>query len=160
MEHYRARFRARPTWPTLWWQLRAWSAIALLAPEVACDFVFELANWAMTHQLPTGAFNTWSWPVAPSFQTVCVVEGMLGAVQTARQAGNRSCARLYLSASRRGLQFSSSLVVDARHADLLPCPSRAIGGVRTWHGELVLRADAAGHYLAALTELLHLIENE
>jgi hypothetical protein len=85
---------------------------------------------------------------------------MLGAVQTARQAGNRSCARRYLSASRRGLQFSSSLVLDARHADLLPCPSRAIGGVRTWHGELILRADAAGHYLAALTGLLHLIENE
>jgi hypothetical protein len=160
MEHYRHLFRTRPTWPTLWWQLRAWSAIALLAPDIASDFVFELADWAMTHQLPSGAFNTWSWPVAPSFQTVCVVEGMLGAVQTARQTGNRSCARRYLSASRRGLQFSSSLVLDARHADLLPCPSRAIGGVRTWHGELILRADAAGHYLAALTGLLHLIESD
>jgi hypothetical protein len=160
LHHYRRRFRAEPSWPALWWHLRAWSTIAQVGPAAARDFVFELADWALGHQLPSGAFDTWSWPVAPSFQSVCVVEGLLGAVGTARRAGDRPRAERYLAAARRGLRFSSSLVLDSRHADLLPRPARALGGVRAWHGELILRADVAGHYLAALTGLAELTEGE
>jgi hypothetical protein len=160
LHHYRLRFREQPTWPALWWQLRAWSTIVKVAPSTAGDFVFELADWALAHQMPSGAFDTWSWPVAPSFQTVCVVEGLLGAIGAARQLDRPLDARRYVAAVNRGLQFSSSLVIDQRHADLLPRPSRAIGGVRSWHGELVLRADVAGHYLAALTGLSEMREDQ
>ena len=45
-------------------------------------------------------------------------------------------AERYVAAVNRGLEFASSLVIDARQADLLRRPSRAIGGVRSWHGEL------------------------
>ena len=160
LDHYRQRFRNRPSWPAVWWHLRAWSIIARFVPHIARDFVFELADWAIAHQLPSGAFDTWCWPVAPSFHTACVVEGLLEAVSTARQFDDRSRACRYLSAASRGLQFSSSLVLDGRNTHLFACSSRAIGGVRAWHGELLLRADVAGHYLAAVTRLAELTEDE
>jgi len=158
LHHYQQRFHAQASWPALWWQLRAWSTVLEVAHVPAADFVFDLADWALAQQLPSGAFDTWSWPVAPSFQTVCVVEGLLGAVAVARRLNDHPRADRYLAAASRGLGFASSLVVDASNADLLPRPSRAIGGVRSWHGELVLRADVAGHYLAALSRLAELNE--
>lgn len=160
LRYYRALFRAQPTWPALWWQLRGWSAVVQVGPSAGAEFVYELTDWALAQQLPSGAFDTWSWPVAPSFQSVCVVEGLLGAVRVARRFGERERSRRCLAAALRGLAFASTLVLDARHTDLLPHPDRAIGGVRSWHGDFVLRADAAGHYLAALTGLAELVESE
>jgi hypothetical protein len=159
LRYYRERFRVRPSWPALWWQARAWGAISEFALPRARDFVFELAEWAIARQLPSGAFDTGSPPGALSFQTACVAEGLLEAANTARAGNEPSRAKRYLSAALQGLQFSSSLVLDARHADLFPCPSRAVGGVRTWHGELLLRADVAGHYLSALVRLAELSED-
>ena len=51
-------------------------------------------------------------------------------------------------------------MIDQGHADILPRAPRALGGVRTLHSELALRADAAGHYLAALTALGELTDRE
>jgi hypothetical protein len=151
--HYRARFRERPTWPAVWWQLRAWSALARATPS-AVSFVAELADWALARQLPSGAFDTGLPAATPSFQTVCVAEGLLAA---ARVAGD---GQRYLPAARHALEFASSLVIDEGHADILPRAPRALGGVRTLHSELALRADAAGHYLAALTALSELTGGE
>jgi hypothetical protein len=160
LDHYRRRFHEQPSWPALWWQLRAWTTPAVLAAAPAASFVSELADWALARQLPSGAFDTGPTAAAPSFQTICVVEGLLGAIRAVRQAGSPSGAHRYLVAARRAMRFTSSLVLDPRHASILPNPSRAIGGVRTLHTELVLRSDVAGHYLAALTSLCTLMDGD
>lgn len=153
LRYYRARFWREPTWPALWWQLRAWGTVGVTFPAVSHDFITELADWALTHQLPSGAFDTWVWRVAPSFLTVCVAEGLLAAARALRRYDRTPTADRCIDAARRALRFTRSLVLDERHSSLFPRPARALGGVRDWHGGLVLRADTAGHYLTALTEL-------
>jgi hypothetical protein len=153
LRYYRECFRREPTWPAMWWQLRAWGTVGVTFPAIAYDFIKELADWALARQLPSGAFDMW-W-VAPSFLTICVAEGLLAAARALYRC-DQPTAQRYIKAARRALRFSRSLVLDKRHSNLLPRPARASGGVRSWHGDLILRADTAGHYLSALTELASL----
>ena len=46
LQHYRMRFRAGPSWPLVWWQLRAWSTISA-SQLPGAEFAFELADWAV-----------------------------------------------------------------------------------------------------------------
>jgi hypothetical protein len=159
VRHYRARFRRKPTWPALWWQLRAWGTVGATFPGITHDFIEELADWALARQLPTGAFDMRAWPFAP-FLSICVAEGLLPAARSLCRSGSQPMSRRYIEAARRALRFSRSLVLDERHSNLLPRPERALGGVRSWHGGLILRSDVAGHYLAALSELASLTTGE
>ena len=154
--HYRERFRATPTWPFVWWQLRAWSTIASRA-MLGAEFAFELADWAVERRLPGGAFDIRTVPGRETFQSVCVAEGLLAAAGLALSAGDRVRAQRYASGAREALRWTSGLVLDRSHAPLLPDGARAAGGVQTLHGELILRSDVAGHYLAALVALAELV---
>ena len=53
LEHYRARFRERPTWPAVWWQLRAWSALAHATPSAA-SFVAKAPGLGARPPAPLG----------------------------------------------------------------------------------------------------------
>lgn len=159
LEYYSARFRRAPRWPAVWWQMQAWSAVGRVASRLSEAFVFDMAEWVLARQAEDGAFAIAEGAAAPTFQTACVAEGLLAAARTSRLAGDAARAARYSAAARRGLGFAGSLVLDPAHADLFPRPASAIGGVRTWHGELVLRIDVAAHYLGGLVDLAGFEDN-
>jgi hypothetical protein len=150
---FRGRFTKSPSWPEVWWQLRAWSAVQSSWPDPrVAEFLGSMVDWVGRHQLASGAFLTWDWATAPSFQTACVAEAVVQAAHALEDASSPERRAETNRMVARALEFCSSLVVDDRHADLWPVPARAVGGIRTWHGGIELRSDAAGHYLHALLD--------
>lgn len=156
--YYRRRFGTSPRWPDVWWQLRAWSAIYTFLPTTAVlEFVESMVEWAIKYQLKSGAFLTWEWPTAPCFQTACVAEGLVSAARVLETRQSPRLNRRLIRIVKRAIEFCSSLVVDECHSALFPSASRSVGGVRSWHGEIELRTDAAGHYVHALIDYRQLL---
>jgi hypothetical protein len=153
LRFFRGRFGKYPRWPEVWWQMRAWSAVYSFWPDTAVkEFLTAMVQWTSRYQLMSGAFLTWEWPTGPCFQTACVAESVVQASRAVAEGESPETRGTMNLMVARALEFCSSLVVDHRHADLWPVPSRAIGGIRSWHGGIELRSDAAGHYLHALID--------
>ncbi|SRR5260221_13614172 len=151
LSYYRHCFGLYPRWPDIWWQLRAWSAIDRFLPiPPVSEFVESMVLWALSYQLRSGAFLTWEWPTAPSFQTACVAEGLTTAARVLKREQSFTIHKRLIRSTRCAVEFCSSLVVDERHSGLFPSLRRSCGGVRSWHGGIELRTDAAGHYVHAL----------
>ncbi|HEX3470097.1 MAG TPA: hypothetical protein VHT28_02830, partial [Silvibacterium sp.] len=158
---YRRRFRLCRSWAMIGWQMQGWSVLwDVAAVRGARDFVFEMADWAISLQLDkNGAFLTDLAVAGPSFHTACVAEGVVEAWRLAAAAGQSERAERYANSWRRSIDFMGSLTVEEIDGDLLPNPRRALGGVRPSLSDSRLRIDYSAHLLRALVRGMALMEH-
>ena len=149
---YRRRFSLLHPWGMVWWQIQGWAPIhALIGGAALSSFVYELADWALMHQLDkNGAFLVDYYQTGPSFHTACVLEGIAEAWALARRAGNDARATRYKDAWERGVKFLDRLIIRDEDTFAMPKPGRSLGGVRESLTSSKVRIDYVAHALLAL----------
>lgn len=153
LDWYTRRFQNVHPWGLVAWQMQAWARFSRLAgARRYADFVFDLADWALTRQLDcNGAFLTDLNPTGPSFHTAFVAEGIADAWSLAEELGELERAARYRQSWERATQFVSRLVIGPEDAPCLADARRAVGGVRGTLDTSFVRVDFVSHALAALT---------
>jgi hypothetical protein len=150
---YRNRWALLWPWAMVWWQVQAWASVYGLTGDGACaDFVFELADWALDHQVGNGSFLIDYAPGGPSFLTGCVMEGLGDAWGLAIRLGDVTRATAYSHAWKKAFGFVSRLMVVEEDTFHMPEPSYAIGGIRQSPVNTYMRIDFAGHLIHALVK--------
>jgi AMMECR1 domain-containing protein len=153
---YRRRFDLLHSWGMVWWQIQGWAAIHSLTQSPAMSsFVYELADWALSHQLDNGAFLVDYQPNGPGFHTACVLEGIGDAWAVARRDGDSERLRSYQQAWERGIGFVDRLIIRDEDTFAMPKPNRALGGVRESLTSSRVRIDYVAHALLALLKGAH-----
>ncbi len=155
---YRHRFRYRRDFGPVTWLAQAFAAWhRVLGRAEHAALAFEAADLALEHQLAKpgplrGAFvNDHQWDT-PGFTTALYLEGIGAAGRLAARLRDEPRRRRYREAWERGLGFVDRLVLQDRDRPVLPCPERAIGGVRQSLVQGVVRIDFVQHALAAVLE--------
>ncbi|HEX6375766.1 MAG TPA: hypothetical protein VFZ91_08590 [Allosphingosinicella sp.] len=153
---YRRRFRLTRSWGLVWWHLQAWSALhAAGGDRQDVDFIFELADWAVSQQLgKNGAFLVDYAGDGPGFHTGCVLEGLADAVGAARRVNDGRRQRTYQAAWAAGRRFMDTLVIGQDDLYCMPAPERALGAVRESSTKSRVRIDYPAHFLCALAKHL------
>ena len=151
---YQRRFRLQHPWGMVWWQIQGWAALHRLTGEQSmASFVYELADWALKHQLDkNGAFLVDYNPDGPGFHTACVLEGIADAWALACRTGDSERARNYGEAWKRGIKFIDRLVIREEDTFAMPKPLKSLGGVRQSLTSSTVRIDYVAHALLALTK--------
>lgn len=159
---YQRRFSLLHSWGMVWWQIQGWAAIyRLTGVEAMSSFVYDLADWALLHQLDkTGAFLVDYHPDGPGFHTACVLEGIGDAWALARRAGDSERSRNYRKAWERGISFVDRLIIRDEDTFTMPKPNRALGGVRESLTSSRIRIDYVAHALLALLRGVAQLEGE
>jgi orotate phosphoribosyltransferase/AMMECR1 domain-containing protein len=149
---YQRRFRLLHAWGMVWWQIQGWAPIhGLICDERMASFVYELADWALLHQLDkNGAFLVDYYPDGPGFHTACVLEGIGEAWNLARRSGDDERARNYAQSWKRGIAFINRLIIREEETFAMSEPARALGGVRESLTSSRVRIDYVAHALLAL----------
>lgn len=149
---YQRRFRLQHPWGMVWWQIQGWAPLYRLTGEQSmASFVYELADWALEHQLDkNGAFLVDYSPDGPSFHTACVLEGIADAWALACRAGDSERARNYGDAWKRGIKFIDRLIIREEDTFAMPKPLKSLGGVRQSLTGSTVRIDYVAHALLAL----------
>lgn len=152
LDWYRRRFEVLHPWGMVWWQIQGWRAIhATTGDSSSVPFVFEMADWALQHQLQVnGAFLVDYATDGPSFHTACVLEGLADALQIAFSQGDKPRATAYELAWRRGIRFMQRLICLAEDTYAMPEPVKCVGGVRASLTSTNFRIDFAAHTLSAV----------
>jgi hypothetical protein len=151
-EWYKRRFRNVHPWGLAVWQMQVWARFSRLANDRRyADFVFELADWALSRQLEcNGAFLTDLHPTGPSFHTAFVAEGIADAWALAIELGEGWRAARYERSWERATQFVSRLVIGPEDGPCLADAARGVGGVRGTLDTSFVRVDFVSHALVAL----------
>lgn len=154
LEWYKRRFRLMHPWGLTWWHMQAWgAAYGSSGDEASAEFVFELADWAVDHQLEkTGAFLVGYSKTGPGFHTACVIEGIADAWQLAKLTEDPVREQKYRTAWTRGTQFMDQLIVRSEDTFFMQDPASAVGGVRLSPTSTCMRIDFTAHLLRALVK--------
>lgn len=149
---YQRRFSLLHPWGMVWWQIQGWAPIHRLTGEEAmASFVYELADWALMHQLDkNGAFLVDYYPNGPGFHTACVLEGIGEAWTLALRAGDNERSNKYRQSWERGIKFVDRLIIREEDTYAMPEPLRSVGGVRESLTSSRVRIDYVAHALLAL----------
>ena len=154
MDWYRRRFQLQHPWGMVWWQIQGWAALyALTGDPVSLPFVYEMADWALKHQLRTnGAFLVDYALDGPGFHTACVLEGIADAWYLAHSQSDEPRMMRYEESWRRGVKFLEQLICQPDDTFAMPEPAKCIGGVRAGLTTSYFRIDFAAHLLSALSK--------
>jgi orotate phosphoribosyltransferase len=152
LDWYRRRFRMRPRWGMIWWQIQGWAALNRLRsdPE-ATSFIYEMADWALNYQLDVnGAFLVDYNLDGPSFHTACVMEGVVDAWALAERSRENERSQRYAHSWRRAHSFIQRLILHENDTFAMQRPDLCIGGVRATLTSSALRIDYTAHALSAI----------
>jgi orotate phosphoribosyltransferase len=150
----RRRFHLLHPWGMVFWQTQAWTALYRKTGEQRmASFVFELADWALEHQLDkNGAFLVDYASNGPGFHTACVLEALADAWSLAREIGESKREQDYQRGWLRGMKFVDQLIIHEDDRFAMPKPSRSLGGVRESLVSSTVRIDYVAHTLFALVK--------
>jgi hypothetical protein len=150
-EWYRRRFRLMHPWAMVWWQVQAWASLFyLFGNRSYAEFVFEMADWSLEHQVSNGSFLVVYAKNGPSFLTGCVLEGIADAWLLAKELGDKNREERYRNSWLKGISFMDQLIIDKTDTYFMREPADAIGGVRESCTGSYLRIDYTAHLLMAL----------
>ena len=153
--HYRARWQDKDERDLSFttWMIQAcdqWHALE--GDELAREYAYEMADWALEEQhdedcenpLWVGAFQN-----TPGIGTAAYSEGIASALSIAQRAGDEERTERYRSALLLSMRFLLSLSLDGpEHA--LVGGAEHVGAVRSALHRSGLRCDNAQHYLMSM----------
>lgn len=162
---YRARFRAQPTTAFVPWQVQAWTLYAewsrraegpMTPANRSCsEFVFEMTDWLLQHQIGAQASNPdliggfSQQDRRPTCSTATYTEATIRAFSTAQQLGYRDRADRYREASLLGLDFVRRLQIMPDTAIPIRDSARTIGATTASLSNMTIRCDYDQHTLTA-----------
>ena len=165
LKHYQARWQdddERDLSFTTWMIQACDQWHALEDDELARDYAYEMADWALQEQhgedcenpLWVGAFQN-----TPGIGTAAYSEGIASALSIAQRAGDAERVDRYRAALLLSMRFLLSLSLDGpEHA--LVGGSEHVGAVRSALHRSGLRCDNAQHYLMSMLRARALCWNE
>jgi orotate phosphoribosyltransferase/AMMECR1 domain-containing protein len=158
---YQRRFDLLHPWGIVGWHPQAWRAVWQRQPsDRVVGFVREIMQWALSRQhRRTGGFVTDLNLTGPSFHTAFVMEGVADAARLMLAAGEPELAAEYARSWRSGFALLDRLVIRDEDTYCMPCPERAVGGVRGTLTSSGVRIDYASHAAQSIVKALQYAES-
>lgn len=161
--HYRRHFKAKPNPAFVPWHTQAVCRLFRLTQDQSLrDYVFEMSDWLLPHQqwgddIDPDLRGRFYSPERPDFgpphasATGVYLEGLVDALEMARDAGDDTRAASYETAIRRGIRSLSQLQYrDEIDAFYVTHKQRVLGAIRTEVDNNEIRIDNLQHGLMAL----------
>ncbi len=150
------------------WQISAhWELYRKTRDKKAAEFVFEMADWLLTHQYALDApwpdyFGGYAYEKSymPGYSTATYSEGIVDAYRTAKSVGDEERKVRYRKALARAIPFIMSLQITPEDTYFMPRPERAVGGVRQSLASSSCRCDLTQHAMLALLKALEAFSDE
>ncbi|MGB0715547.1 MAG: hypothetical protein ACPGXK_06705 [Phycisphaerae bacterium] len=157
--YYRGFFRDRELPALIPWQAQAFAIMARHTDRADYrDFVFELADWVVDHQIHEGN-SPWHvlWggiaaqqPGHADITTAAFLEALCDATNLARETGDQDRAARYAQAARLATRFVLQLQFKPEEAYFVRSPRDTVNGMRETPTLNLLRISHCQHALVAL----------